>query len=160
MKSGLITTIFLPLVLSAPFPAPGDNHPQADARAAHSHAYAEARGVDDSTSVISLNDAYVVITLSLLSLCITNKSRVKAKPLKTDPHSRPSSCSTLPPHTPLPPQPQLHLLLLPNQMNSFRPASHRRSTRHLQLLCLYLVTSVPLPPLPLGVRRYRDQERG
>lgn len=62
MKSSLITTILLPLVLSAPFPAPRDDHSQADIRAAHLHAYAEARGVSDSTSVISLNDAYVAIT--------------------------------------------------------------------------------------------------
>lgn len=64
MKFGLITTtILLPLVLSAPLRAPQDDHPQADERAARLYAYAEARGVDDSTSVISLKDAYVVTHL-------------------------------------------------------------------------------------------------
>lgn len=68
MKFGLITTtILLPLVLSAPLRAPQDDHPQVDDPAARLYAYAEARGVDDSTSVISLKDAYVV-TLLLSSL--------------------------------------------------------------------------------------------
>lgn len=75
MKSSLITTILLPLVLSAPFPARRDDHSQADIRAAHLHAYAQARGVSDSTSVISLNDAYVAITpcLFFLSTSPTNQ---------------------------------------------------------------------------------------
>ncbi|OWZ56680.1 hypothetical protein J008_01468 [Cryptococcus neoformans] len=63
MKSSLITTILLPLVLSAPFPARRDDHSQADIRAAHLHAYAQARGVSDSTSVISLNDASTLSSL-------------------------------------------------------------------------------------------------
>ncbi|XAO22851.1 hypothetical protein I312_101626 [Cryptococcus bacillisporus CA1280] len=83
MKFGLITTtILLPLVLSAPLRAPQDDHPQADDRAARLYAYAEARGVDDSTSVISLKDAS-----TLSSLVVFN-------PSATYSFTRPASASS------------------------------------------------------------------